>query len=117
MKKVFGVLILLALTGCSKGMVKHSFIKNYTVGEIETAYIGQPVIKIRDIYQEIDKDSNDKCFYAKPSNDFIFTGSYNKKLFNQSLSIKGSNKKLYSLGDKTKVNGIEYSIFDHWCPE
>jgi len=112
MKKVLGIIIVLALSGCSKGMVKHSFIKNYTVGEIETAYIGQPVIKIRDIYQEVNKDGNNKCFYAKPSNDFTLTGSYDKKLFNRNLSIKGSSKKLFSLGDKTKINGVEFSIFD-----
>lgn len=112
MRKVLGIIMVLALSGCSKGMVQHSFIKSYTVGEVETAYIGQPVIKIRDIYQEVNKDVNNKCFYAKPSNDFTLTGEYNKKLFNRKLNIKGSSKNIFSLGDKTKINGVEYSVFN-----
>lgn len=113
MKKVLGVIIVLALcSGCSKTMIQHTFEKNYTVGEIETAFIGQPVIKVRDIYQEVHNEESDKCFYVKPSNDFTFKGSYTKKLFNRNFIIKGPINKMFTLGDKTKINGIEYSIFD-----
>lgn len=49
-KTVLGMLLVLALTGCSNGMMHHTYQKNYTLGEIQTAYIGQPMIKIRDFY-------------------------------------------------------------------
>jgi hypothetical protein len=117
MINVFGMLIVLALTGCSHGMVKHQYIKNYTLGEIQTAYIGQPIIKIRDIYREVnDREVNNNnkntCFYVTPSNDFSISGIYTKKLFNKKLDIKGSNHKYYPLNDTMILNGVVYSVFD-----
>lgn len=103
--------LLLALTGCTK-IVQHSYLKNYTLGEIQTAYIGQPVIKIRDFYQDINSDNNNKCFYAKPSSDFTISGVYTKKLFDRNLNIKGSSQRYYSLNDSIKLDGLVYSIFD-----
>jgi hypothetical protein len=112
MINVFGMLIVLALTGCSHGMVKHEYLKNYKLGEIQTAYIGQPIIKIRDIYREVNNDNKYNCFYVTPSNDFSISGIYTKKLFDKKLDIKGSSHKYYPLNDSMILNGVVYSIFD-----
>lgn len=113
MNKIIWVLILLALTGCSGvSPMQHVYLKNYKLGEIQTAYIGEPIIRIRDIYREVNSESNKKCFYVTPSNDFIISGVYTKKLFNRNLHINGSSKEHYPLNDSKDSGGAIYSIFD-----
>jgi hypothetical protein len=113
MINVLGMLIVIALTGCSHSMVvKHEYQKNYKLGEIQTAYVGQPIITIRDICREVNDDNKYNCFYVMPSNDFLISGTYTKKLFNKKLGIKGSSHKYYPLNDSKILNGVRYSVFD-----
>lgn len=105
-------LLLLALTGCSKDLVQHAYLKNYTLGEPQTVHIGEPIIKIRDIYREFDENHPSvKGVCVEPSNDFSVSAKYTERFIDRNLKVSGSSQKQYPFNYLTKINNAEYSVF------
>lgn len=114
MKKLLVVVMLLSLTACGKtNIVKHEYIKNYTLGETKTAFTGEPLIKIRDVYFVIRKEDQENCYYVMPSDDFIISGKYVNKLRNREVNIKGFSKRLYAMNDYLKASDNKYPFMDY----
>lgn len=90
-------------------MVYHSYAKNYELNEIQTAFIGDPLIKVNDSY----------CFsqpmfkYVVSNNDFTIKASYKRfGMLTGNTEIKVLKKMkypVYSVIDEDK--GIYYVVF------
>ncbi|WP_243372587.1 hypothetical protein [Geotalea sp. SG265] len=112
MRQLVCFLLLLALTGCSKDLVQHAYLKNYTLGEPQSVHIGEPIIKIRDIYREFDENHPSvKGVCLEPSSDFSVSAKYTERFIDRSLKVSGSSQKQYPFNYVTKINNAEYSVF------
>ena len=113
-------LALFVLTGCSRShdVYKHDFSKNYNIGKMQTAYIGQPVVKVKDFYRKvesIDPQSNQSNYinYVIASDNFILTGTFVKKLyFNYDVNIEVKKDKPYQIKGGKVIDGVAYKIVD-----
>ncbi len=116
MKKFAVVFIIILLAGCGKHrseLIQHSYLKNYSLGEIKTAYIGQPVVKVRDLYANYDEFQKKFAvkYYLKASSDFELNGKYIKKqYFDFTVKVVGKIDELYPATGYTSVNGLPYTI-------
>ncbi|MCK4245186.1 MAG: hypothetical protein KAX20_06125 [Candidatus Omnitrophica bacterium] len=79
--------------------LERKFVKNYTVGRKQTAYVGDPVVKIVDFYVR-----NVSVDRVKASNDFVVSGGPLLYLENVA-GKKGDTFKILGL---VKYFGVEY---------
>ncbi len=101
-----GLLILLVTTGCTQNIQPNSnshiktervFDKNYEIGEKKSAYIGKPIVKV--------KDYNVKKFNAKvmrASNDFSINGGV--------VSISGDKNTDYLIRGNTRYSQKDFTV-------
>ncbi len=115
--KMFAVVFAIILfSGCGKHrseMIQHSYLKNYSLGEIKTAYIGQSVVKVRDLYANYDEFQRKFAvkYYLKASNDFELNGKYiKKKFFEFPVKVVGKKDGLYPAAGYTSVDGLPYTV-------
>lgn len=76
------------------------FDKNYELGQKLIAYVGQPIIKVKDY-----KVKNYKSEYMKPSSDFVTSGG-----MGDFIKIYGKQGENYKTGDTSKIDGVEYTV-------
>lgn len=116
MKVITAIFMLMLLAGCGKHrseLIQHSYLKNYSLGEIKTAYIGQPIAKVRDLYADYDEFQRKFAlkYYMKPSSDFELSGKYiKKKYFDFPVKVAGKKDSLYPATGYTSVESIPYTI-------
>ncbi len=112
MKKYVLIFMIVILSGCGRVSVKpveteqiqHSYLKNYSLDELKTAYVGQPIVKVRDFYAAY------KVTYGmKPSTDFVLTGIYRRTLSDYNVKVLGKKDVSYP-ASSIIFDGIEYSI-------
>lgn len=119
MKRFALLLLLLNLLGCGDIKVvpdkpfelssvnHHKYIKSYTIGKQQTAYIGEPIVKWQHLF-EIKDIIGDK--YISKS-DFTLKGEYLKRdMFSHNIDIKSTTQDAYSRFGTTNYNNIEYSV-------
>ncbi len=107
MKKLAGILVcVISFCGCSARIMPVSdmligqerlFQKNYTIGQSQTAYIGQPVIKIKDF-----KVKRFKPRYYHASEDFKINAPFG--------SFDGFKDKVYPVYGETIVDDKKYTV-------
>lgn len=116
MKNLASMLLLfLLITGCSRGSeyIQHTYLKNYNLNEVKTAYVGQPAVKVRDLYVDYDqyKAKTALRYYWKASDDFELTGKYiKKKYFGYNVKVVGKKGEMYATTGFTMVDGTSYTI-------
>ncbi len=66
--------------------------KNYKLGQIETAYVGEPIVKHKDyfVYKEFEKK-------VRASNDFVIKGPL--------VKVSGSNGEVYPIVGEVEEDG------------
>lgn len=110
-KYVLMMPLILALNGCNhvsqSELIQHSYLKNYTVGEKSTAYIGQPIVKARDYYAD-----NKVSYNMIASTDFVITDTYQKKIFDYSVKVAGKKGVSYPSSGSIKIDNIEYNVIN-----
>jgi hypothetical protein len=111
MKKYVLVFMLVILCGCGRVSVKpseeiqHSYLKNYSLGELKTAYVGQPIVKARDYYADFKVTAG-----MKPTVDFVLTGIYRRTFPNYKVEVLGKKDVNYPASGSIILGEIEYSI-------
>jgi len=110
MTRLVWAIIAVLASGCTQTVVKHEYIKNYAIGETQAAYIGEPIIKVRDVYIRTDNAKVSDCYYFKPSNDFTITGEYSLAYSNKPFVIKGLSLTKYLQSDSIVMDGATYSV-------
>ena len=106
-----GLMVVFLFSGCAKRLEhintnkviksEHVVIKNYKVGEVNTAYVGNPMIEVFDY--NITLKSTDKM---KPTEDFIFNSdSSNKYIFTKNDEFK-------ILG-KWNIDKVKYTVVNN----
>lgn len=117
-KFIFSTLIVLSGCSHSHDVIRHDYIKNYTIGEIKSAYIGQPIVKARDFYRKVDSidpKSNQSNYtnYVTASDDFTLKGNFVKKnFFNYDIQIEVKKDKPYRIKGGDVIDGAAYKIVD-----
>lgn len=100
--------ILLILTSCAtiepvvtdkEGQSERKYVKNYTIGKIQTCYVGEPVVKVVDYY--VRKVSTDKL---KATNDFVISGG--PLMYRE--NIAGKSDTTYRILGTAKYGGNEF---------
>jgi len=116
MKKFAVAIIVIFLAGCGRHrseLIQHSYLKNYSLGEVKTAYIGQPIAKVRDLYADYDEFQKKFAlkYYMIASSDFELNGKYiKKKYFDYPVKVAGKKDGLYPATGYTSVDGLPYTI-------
>jgi hypothetical protein len=115
MKRFIMSFVLLALisfiSGCGHRQIqldRHSYVTNYTIGEINTAYIGQSIIKVKDYYVYGYQVSEITVLMA--TEDFTLTANVPTIFSSYNLKISGQKGQKYNLYYNTKVDGIQYDL-------
>lgn len=90
----------------SYNLIRHSYQKNYTLGEIKTAHIGETIAKVKDYY--VNKTS--ETTYLTPSEDFILTANVPTIFSVYKLNITGQKNKKYEAYYKIEDDGISYDL-------
>jgi hypothetical protein len=113
MKKYMLIFMLLIACGCNRvavmesNLIQHSYLKNYSLGELKTAHIGQPIVKAKDFYEAFKVSYN-----MKSSSDFELRGIYQKKLSDYNVKVQGKKDINYPSSGSIIIDGIEYTIIN-----
>jgi hypothetical protein len=95
----------LVLSGCTVQMTpkldrlsesKHVFTKNYEIGVQSSGYVGNPIVKVKDIYVTRTESSS-----VKPSSDFTAMGG-------NVVQIVGSADQTYPVVATTEYDDVKY---------
>ena len=87
---------------------RHFYVTNYKIGEINTAFIGQSIIKVKDYYVYEYQDSETTVLV--PTEDFTLTANVPTFFSVYNLKISGLKGDQYNLYYHTEVNGIQYNL-------
>jgi len=97
-------------SGCagrqSPQLIRHSYVTNYKMEEIKTAYVGQSIVKVKDYYVYTDYVKT----FIEPTENFKLTATVPTKISSYSLNISGLKGNRYEVYYKEKVDGILYNI-------
>lgn len=101
-----GLLAILVLSGCVQQIrpslrshlgTERVFEKNYQIGQKLAAYVGQPIVKVKDY-----KVTRFKSKYMRASDDFVISGGI--------VTITGNKNTDYVVRGETTINGKTYSV-------
>lgn len=101
-----GILVVLFVSGCAYQVrpslrsnigTKRVFDKNYEIGQKLTAYVGQPIAKVKDY-----KVNRFKAKYMRASDDFVISGG--------PVSTSGDKNTDYPVRGETTMNGKTYTV-------
>lgn len=107
-RKFLSILLLLALSvsGCAQQIrpplrttlgAERIFDKNYEIGQKLAAYVGQPIIKVKDY-----KVNRFSSKYMQASDDFTISGGI--------VTITGSKNTDYAVRGETTIDGKGYTV-------
>jgi len=100
MKRIMMPLVLFVLIsfvfGCQRAyqsqLIRHSYVTNYNIGEVKTAYIGQSILKVKDYY--VFKIS--ETTFLEPTEDFTLTANVPTIFSDYKLNISGVKGERYN---------------------
>lgn len=102
-----GMFLFVFLAGCTQQIrptsrtqqlgTERVFSKNYQIGQELTAFVGQPIIKVKDYNVTRIRSNN-----LRPSKAFVFSGG--------GITMTGDTKSVYSLDGETTIGGVTYSV-------
>ena len=109
-KFAIGVVVLVAImtSGCAQQIrpslrshigTEHIFDKNYEIGQQLAAYVGQPIVKVKDY-----KVNLFNAKYMRASDDFVITGGFE--------TISGDKNTDYAVRGETTLDGATYKVLN-----
>lgn len=110
---LMAIMAVMGTTACSSNKL-HTYFKDYDLGVIKIANVGDPIVTVKDYYIDY-SPSKGKCeaFYTVATKDFAFEGEFTQKLFfNKQVSIKGNKENKYLIQDSKTINGAKYDVMD-----
>jgi hypothetical protein len=88
-------------------LIRHSYVTNYKIGEVKTAYIGQSIVKVKDYYASKGYEKTT----LEPTEDFTLTAIAPSITHSDyKLNISGLKSKQYEVYHKTKSGSIVYDL-------
>ncbi len=101
-----GVLFVLFISGCAQQIrpslrshlgTERVFTKNYEIGQKLAAYVGQPIVKVKDY-----KVNRFNAKYMRASDDFVISGGI--------VTITGDKNTDYVVRGETTIDGKTYTV-------
>lgn len=101
-----GLFIVMNISGCVQQIrpslkshisTEQVFDKNYEIGQKLSAYVGQPIVKVKDY-----KVNRFDAKYMRASDDFVISGGM--------LTITGDNNTDYVIRGETEIDGKFYTV-------
>lgn len=113
--QIVGIIVLAALfvSGCAQQIrpflrshigTDRVFDKNYEIGQKLTAYVGQPIVKVKDY-----KVNRFKAKHMRASDDFVISGGI--------VTVAGDKNTDYAVRGETTIDGNTYTVVNLHSPQ
>jgi len=107
MKSLILLVAIIGVTaGCTSYPMTHSYVKDYRIGQTKSAYIGQNMVSVKDIYYP--------SYYATKTitlpYDFTVSGTGPAFLDKYNWEVKATKGQVFETNGKAIVDGTPYDI-------
>jgi hypothetical protein len=103
------VVLISFISGCSRNepyLIRHSYATNYKIADVQTAFTGQSIVRVKDYYAAKHATSD----FREPTKDFILMAKAPGIVSVYNLKISGLKGKQYDTYGGVRIGGILYEL-------